>query len=593
MADNNQKFKATVKVTRQTETTLKNKPVRKEFDNPYRTSNYYSTRNFDKKDIARQASKDALNKKYERRPDRNNIQEIKDNSINRSNDNTSSVLNTFLNKRKSPYRDSGNVEDVNKKPAYEEEKVNKDKSEQNTQNNNEQANNEKTQENNNPASSKPSDLQPKDELENSEKKGVKERLGDLRNNLLNRNKNKAKEAAKGEVKKKALAFLMKNPYVLLFISALVIILLVILIVIGGGSINGTAYGSTYCGGEVFDMTKIELYNGVKSWMPGLRHWDETSPQYTFYNTVETYTDNDGFLRQGEDYVVALGQKFGIEKGTRYEVLMESGQTFTVVLGDSKATTDNNYSATGLYHILGGQANVLEFIMGCNRSAAGEPNMSKYKGEVKTCPKSDSEYVGMIEEKFPGELTSITKIVDDSECNFNYMGEYLERTTDIYSDTKVLKQIYALAPKLADISCDDCSLRNECPTYAKLRAVEILMNSSLSEEKKKAAISDINGTYGHARDYTHDNSGLKNFGYDASCKNYKAGALITYYGNGKKCNGYYCGHVGIIESVDEKKNTYVLSDSHAGIEYTRFKTYTIGSSPFGKCKNITYLLDYKG
>ena len=46
MADNNQKFKATVKVTHQTETTLKNKPVRKEIDNPYRTSNYFSTRNF-------------------------------------------------------------------------------------------------------------------------------------------------------------------------------------------------------------------------------------------------------------------------------------------------------------------------------------------------------------------------------------------------------------------------------------------------------------------------------------------------------------------------------------------------------------------
>ena len=268
MADNNQKFKATVKVTHQTETTLKNKPVRKEFDNPYRTSNYSSTRNFDKKDIARQASKDALNKKYERRPDRNNIQEIKDNSINRSNDNTSSVLNTFLNKRKSPYRDSGNVEDVNKKPAYEEEKVNKDKSEQNTQNNNEQANNEKTQENNNPASSKPSDLQPKDELEKPEKKGIKNRLGDLRNNLLNRNKNKAKKAAKGEVKKKALAFFMKNPYVLLFTSALVIILLIILIVIGGGSMTGSSYGPEYAyedGGYWWPIgsSEITMVNGVE------------------------------------------------------------------------------------------------------------------------------------------------------------------------------------------------------------------------------------------------------------------------------------------------------------------------------------------
>ena len=66
MADNNQKFKVTVKVVHQTETTLKYKPVIKEFDNPYRTSNYSLTKNFNKKDIVRQASKDAFNKKYER-----------------------------------------------------------------------------------------------------------------------------------------------------------------------------------------------------------------------------------------------------------------------------------------------------------------------------------------------------------------------------------------------------------------------------------------------------------------------------------------------------------------------------------------------
>lgn len=592
MAENKIKFKATVKTTSQNEITFNkaNKPAKKEFDNPYRTSNYSGVNNYNKKDIARQASLDAFNKKHERTPDRSNVNKLKDNNINNNINNVenSSSLNTFLNKKKSPYGNKENIQEDNKPKEDINNQENVDNKEVNNKNK-EEVNNTNSDTN----SSKRSELQPKEGLEDDKKSGIKDRLNNLKNNLVNKKANKGKEAVKKEITGKAIKFLIKNPYVLMFISVLFIVFLVIVIVIGGGSIGGSAYGSTYCGGEVFDMTKIELYNGVKSWMPGLRHWDETSPQYTFYNTVETYTDNDGFLRQGEDYVVALGQKFGIEKGTRYEVLMESGQTFTVVLGESKATTDSNYSATGLYHILGGQANVLEFLMGCNRSAAGEPNMSKYKGEVKTCPKSDSEYVGMIEEKFPGELTSITKIVDDSECNFNYMGEYLERTTDIYSDTKVLKQIYSLAPKLADISCDNCLLRNECPTYTKLRAVEIIMNSSLSEEKKKAAISDINGTYGHARDYTHDNSGLKNFGYDATCSNYKPGSIITYYGSGKFCGSTRCGHVGIIESVDEKKNTYVLSDSHSGIKYTRFKTYAIGSSPFGKCKNITYLLDYKG
>ena len=597
MADNNQKFKATVKVTHQTETTLKNKPVRKEFDNPYRTSNYSSTRNFNKKDIARQANRDAFNKKHERKPDRSNIQEIKDNNINRSNDNTSNVLNTFLNKRKSPYRDSGNVEDVNKKPAYEEEKANKDKPEENTQNNNEQANNEKTQENNNPASSKPSDLQPKDELENPEKKGIKNRLGDLRNNLLNRNKNKAKEAAKGEVKKKALAFLMKNPYVLLFISALSIILLVLLIVIGGGSINGTAYGSTYCGGEVFDLTPIGD-TSTKTWERALRSW--ASPVYDFFNEYETYTDGDGFLRHGEDYVVALGQAFGTEKGTRFEVLMESGQTFTIILGDSKNYSDPNYSETGLYHVLefNGKkyANVLEFMMGCTEPSVDTgslaPNLGKYHGEYKACPSAVANN-NVINKTFPGSITRITKIVDDSECNFNYMGEYVERTNNLYKDKKALNKIFELSPAVK--ATYDSKYKFECVTYVKLRAVEILANNDvLTDEQKRSAINDIGNSLGNARDYTHNNVNLRNFGYDSSCKNFKAGSIITYYGNGAICDGYYCGHVGIIESVDEKKRTYVLSDHYKKLQgNVRYQTISMDSNIFGGCKNIMYLLDYKG
>ena len=589
MADNKQRFKATVKVTSQTTYKPKKNDVKKEFDNPYRTSNYSSTKNYNKKDLVREAKKDALNKKYERTPNRNDIKEIKDNNINRPVNYNQTNMNSFLNKRKSPYRDSNNNEEIINN-SYPNEEVNDNKEDQTSNEPNE---------NNNTETTRPSDLQPKDDLEEKEgKQSLKNRLTNKAKNLIgNKGAKKAKENAKAVVKKKALSIIAKHPMTLAIIGILFLILLIIVVVIGGGSIVGSAYGSSYCGGEVFDLTSIGD-TSTKTWERGLRSW--ASPVYDFFNEYETYTDVDGFLRHGEDYVVALGQAFGTKKGTRYEVLMESGQTFTIILGDSKNYSDSNYSETGLYHVLtlNGKEypNVLEFLMGCTEPSVDTgslaPNLGKYSGDYKACP-SAVDNNNVINSTFPGNITRITKIVDDSECNYNYLGEYTERTSNLYSDKKALNKIFELSPEVK--ATYNSQYKYECVTYVKLRAVEILANNSvLTDEQKKSAISDIGSALGNARDYTHNNSALKNFGYDSSCSTFKAGSIITYYGNGALCYGYYCGHVGIIESVDEKKKTYVLSDHYNDLQgNVRYQTIKMGSNIFGGCKNITYLLDYKG
>lgn len=623
MAGNNQKFKATVKVTHQTEITLKNKPVRKEFDNPYRTSNYSSTRNFTKKDIARQASKDALNKKYERRPDRNNIEEIKDNSINRSNDNTSSVLNTFLNKRKSPYRDSGNVEDVNKKSIPEEEKVNKDKQEDK---NKEQVNSEKTQENNNSSSSKPSDLQPKNELENPEKKGVKERLGDLKNNLLNRNKNNAKKAAKAEVKKKALTFLMKNPYVLLFISALGIILLVLLIVIGGGSINGTAYGAEYAYGyeacntitvkdpstgstQVLDFEKYIA--GVVTAENGHSGYEESGKSQAIlartFAIRETNNCTTTIVNGQSKQVYKEPSEFGIRMAKETEGMImtdEEGNLVSAFFASYPSAGYNGFPAfpacdsikcdsttcTTTIYKMSSKNKYKEMSFTMNRTDANGnywngADLTKQSGHCYGYSQLGARYLDSIGKDYKQILDTFFfdyKIVTITEQSENGNGlvlasgaSFSTRTTKPTSNIKV----YSSANNNGAIKNTPYSTEynkfahygyvGQCTWYAHGRAKEILnelyTKNKITEEGKNKAYNILDNLSGSAATWWDTNKNLKNhFAYGQTPK---PGAIVVWHKGSGACSGYTypnAGHVGIVESVVGDPNNYTgiyISDGY--------------------------------
>lgn len=462
---------------------------------------------------------------------------------------------------------------------------------ENSKSDNSKSNNS-TSENKN-GNNRPQDTTPKEDNSPAEKSESK--LNKI-NNALNKVKkfknppnNSAKSNIKGELVKK----LMKNPYVLLILLGGLLFLLLLIIIIGFFA-GESAYGSVgnYCTTKQFDISDL-ADTSVKTFEDGLINWVNPSPQYTFFTTTETYTDEDGFLRAGDAYVVALGTYFGEEKGTKYLVTLENGKEFSIILGDTKA--DIHTDSTNRYAKNG---DIIEFMRGCGDNVG---SVTAHKGNVPKCG-TVAEFQSKIYELFPGNIASIKLLSDTRYCNFN--GQFYERNSSIYIDKNAINRILEIAPGVQGNYA--IGLRYECVTYAKMRAIEILDNNTvLTEEQRKKAINDVGYAQGNGWQWTaQDNPGLKKFNSDSSCTNFKAGSIIAYNGNGASCtetiNGklvtHKCGHVAIIESVDLEKGTYTISDSWSGLKGA-FRKLTLNindkNTTFGGCRGITYLLEYMG
>lgn len=70
--------------------------------------------------------------------------------------------------------------------------------------------------------------------------------------------------------------------------------------------------------------------------------------YHFYNLKYTphyrlqqaaWTDENGLRRFNDDYIVALGSYYSTNIGDRFEVILDTGNIFTVILGDGKWDAD--------------------------------------------------------------------------------------------------------------------------------------------------------------------------------------------------------------------------------------------------------------
>ena len=89
--------------------------------------------------------------------------------------------------------------------------------------------------------------------------------------------------------------------------------------------------------------------------------DTSTPQYDLQKRC--WTDCDGFRRQTDDYVVALGSYYSTEIGDRFEITLDTGVIFTAILGDQKADRDtddlNQYTPLGNDK---SKKNVVEFIV---------------------------------------------------------------------------------------------------------------------------------------------------------------------------------------------------------------------------------------
>lgn len=104
---------------------------------------------------------------------------------------------------------------------------------------------------------------------------------------------------------------------------------------------------------------------------------------------QAYTDENGLRKIGDAYLVAMGSYYGTTLGTKYQVTLSSGSSFTVMLCDCKAdrhTDGNNQICTT-------NGSVIEFYVDANAM----PSIVRQMGSV-----------GALD-KFSGGIVSIEKI----------------------------------------------------------------------------------------------------------------------------------------------------------------------------------------
>lgn len=89
--------------------------------------------------------------------------------------------------------------------------------------------------------------------------------------------------------------------------------------------------------------------------------DKSSLQYNLKDSY--WLDDQGLYRHGNDYVVAMGTGYG-SVGDRFDVFTETGNQYTVFLGDVKAPehTDEKNLYSICYTEQGIKQNVIEFIV---------------------------------------------------------------------------------------------------------------------------------------------------------------------------------------------------------------------------------------
>lgn len=96
--------------------------------------------------------------------------------------------------------------------------------------------------------------------------------------------------------------------------------------------------------------------------------------YRFYNIAGTphnrmqnvcYTDEYGIRKYNDDYCVGLGSFYSTQVGDRFEITLDTGEVFTVILADGKADCDTDISnmyTPCVNYDNEEAANVLEFII---------------------------------------------------------------------------------------------------------------------------------------------------------------------------------------------------------------------------------------
>lgn len=103
---------------------------------------------------------------------------------------------------------------------------------------------------------------------------------------------------------------------------------------------------------LFDVPEADT--GFKAYMDFRSIKDRTTAQYRLQQ--EAWTDEQGFRRLGDRYMIALGTFYSKQCGSVFRITLESGASFEAVVADIKADADTD--TLHQHH----DGNVVEFIV---------------------------------------------------------------------------------------------------------------------------------------------------------------------------------------------------------------------------------------
>ena len=274
---------------------------------------------------------------------------------------------------------------------------------------------------------------------------------------------------------------------------------------GTASENGGYAGqialSDVNGGKLADgMVAVRLLSGGKTWLP-----------YHTVIYVETKKKGEGSFANGKFFYVA--DNGGLRQNEQIDVYCAEC--------DAKHKPGIANSAPyGTYY--NGKLYIVE------KNVSWNDFLSKYytkKAVVANSTESDSE-------------NSCTVDDDSSDGNSEYINvngvSFKVKNYNIEGTSKGLSKYFNL--NTGNVS--------QCPWYAKYRAIEIVMSSSLDSKLKSKSRSVLNSASGNGNNwYAGTNLDLKYFKYSSDVTKPKAGSIVAW-----NINRHGYGHVGIIEKV---------------------------------------------
>ena len=147
---------------------------------------------------------------------------------------------------------------------------------------------------------------------------------------------------------------------------------------------------------VREEPEFEIPSGdtaFKSYMSYRAITNTRSAQYQLQQ--KCWTDDEGLRRLNDDYVIALGTYYAEYIGERFKITLDTGESFTAVIGDFKA--DRHTDSKHQYYDSGnGRKNIVEFVVDTRELTRKARRMgdisyiSGFEGNIRSIEKEEGQ-----------------------------------------------------------------------------------------------------------------------------------------------------------------------------------------------------------